>query len=212
MNADRCTDVRECKQGEEIQADPTVSSDRVCRPCVDGLTYQDEINGDSCKSVSTCSGGYSEVSPATVFQDRLCRAPSTSKFLESTTGIGSVVGAVCGTILILMLIVVVLVRRRSRRDGATLSAGVLPTKGDGAAFQNPMYDSLAGGTAASSYYDGGVDAEDDHGGYSNFDPNGSENDAEEPGYLDVSEVPAGGLDMDANSSYIDVDNGGEPDE
>jgi hypothetical protein len=178
------------------------------------LTYQDEINGDSCKSVSTCPGNYLEVSPATVFQDRLCRAPSTATFLESTTGIGAVVGAVCGTLIVLVLLVVILVRRRSRRDGATLSAGVFPTKADGTtAFENPMYDSHAEG-AAAGYYDRGVDAEEDHGGYANFSPTGpgALNDAEEPGYLDVSEMPAGGPGLDDGPGYIDIHEDEEFDE
>ena len=183
-----------CKQGEEVQRDPTVSSDRLCRSCVEGLTYQDEINGDSCKSVSSCPGDYSEVSVPTLFQDRLCSAPSSSTFLASTTGIASVAGACAGVFLLLVLIVVVVLRRRHRGDSASF-AGTPPGGGKGAtAFENPMYEADGGGLA-------GDEADAEHGGYA--DVSG----LDEPGYLDVSDVPGstgGGGGNENDGGYLDV--------
>ena len=71
VNQEQCVGVAVCGATAEELAVPTLSSDRICRACVQDVTYLD-ASTRSCRAVTTCSLGTTEVEAPTLSSDREC--------------------------------------------------------------------------------------------------------------------------------------------
>ena len=71
--ADRlCSNITQCNAGFETAAEPSSTSDRVCRPCRH-QSFNPTEGAGSCRAVTNCTTDEFEVRPPSFVQDRVCR-------------------------------------------------------------------------------------------------------------------------------------------
>ena len=68
-----------------MRSNPTSTTDRVCRPCTQGVTYQSANSHTfgSCKRVRNCPSGHYVVSDPTLSSDRVCAKCASGKYSTS---------------------------------------------------------------------------------------------------------------------------------
>eukprot|EP00050_Salpingoeca_kvevrii_P011277 m.14163 g.14163 ORF g.14163 m.14163 type:complete len:2985 (-) comp3348_c0_seq1:299-9253(-) len=68
-----CWPCRECSVGQRRARDCSEFQNAACVACIEGTTYQDELNVNACKPVSSCPAGQEQAAAPTTSTDRTCR-------------------------------------------------------------------------------------------------------------------------------------------
>eukprot|EP00056_Hartaetosiga_gracilis_P012124 m.190630 g.190630 ORF g.190630 m.190630 type:complete len:2988 (-) comp13640_c0_seq2:214-9177(-) len=85
-NQDECTVASLCPVGHGSIVAPTLSTDRVCVPCISGTSYSESESTDACAPTTDCPVGYEVQTPATSSSDRICRKCASGFDFKDTIG------------------------------------------------------------------------------------------------------------------------------
>ena len=70
-NQKECKKHAVCPKGEEVDKDPTPTSDRVCKKCSTGF-FKDEAGQQKCEAVTVCPAGTFQSKAPTASTDTVC--------------------------------------------------------------------------------------------------------------------------------------------
>ncbi|EDQ86451.1 uncharacterized protein MONBRDRAFT_38456 [Monosiga brevicollis MX1] len=95
---ERCLHFDHCDPGYGTVQEPTPSSNRICAPCVEGISFNNDASGDGvCKPVrDVCGPGEGFIAAATVTRDRTCLECPSNSFKTDAGDHDCVLATTCG--------------------------------------------------------------------------------------------------------------------